>query len=220
MKMVKARKPRQKSNKSGETLITQHYPRQLNSYEVSYKKTLRWITNAAVSGNFYANQLLNSVFVCATATTGFNLFYAVKLKRVQMWAAALQNGIDNISVCFDAIGSVPTGGPAGDQNFANDLSMGLKPAHLDKRPAKGSVASMWLCDAGTNSSLLFEMICPANTVVELEVEMRGTANGTGGVPLVNPVVAGNPGSIYWRGLDGLPIAATVFAPTIGPLGSR
>lgn len=219
---MKVAKRLRNAKKSGDTLVTQHYPREIGSFEIRTPKNyrLRWQTNAAVSQNIFANQLLDTVFVCATATTGFDLFYAVKLKRVQMWAAALQNGVDTLSLCFDAIGSVPTGGPAGDQRFHNDVSMGLKPAHIDARPQRGAVAGMWLCNNTTNSALLFEIICPANTIVEIEVEMRSTANGTGGVPLANPVVAGNPGSIYWRGLDALPIAATLFVPSNGPLGSR
>jgi hypothetical protein len=160
------------------------------------------------------------VFVCATATTGFDLFYAVKLKRIRLWAAATQNLVDTIAVCFDAIGSVPTGGPAGDQKFHTSVSLGIEPAHIDCAPQKGAVAGMWLSNNTTNSALLFELICPANTIIEIDACFRSTANGTGGVPLANPVVAGNPGSIYWRGLDGLPIAATALPPAIGPLGSR
>jgi hypothetical protein len=171
---------------------------------------MRFITNAAVNQTVitWAN-LLDAINVAASAVTAFQLFERVKVKRVEMWATPVIGNATTVQVEFAAANT----GFAGDARIHTDTSMGIEPAHVSAVPAKLSGAAQFQF---SNAIAAFTLTCPSGTVVDVDLAFRGLpalASATAVAP-----VAATTGAWYYRGLDGLAAAATVFVPVINASG--
>jgi len=124
---------------------------------------------------------------------------------VEVWADAVAGNATTVSVQFPG---APVGG-AGDQKFHTDTSMGIQPAHVRAVPTKRSGASLFQVSGNTEC---FKLTCPAGAVVDLELTFVQTSQVGTAVPAQNALVAASTGAPYWRGFDGLAIAATKFTP--------
>ncbi len=150
--------------------------------------------------------LLDTVFFADTATTGWDIFDQVKVNFVELWAVPALGGTSEVAVQFDGGFG---GGPIGDGRVYSDSSMGIEPAHVVARPERMSTAAMW---APSNAGMTaFSVTCPVGAIVDVDLSFRTVAS-LAPVALQQAVAAATVGEMYYRGLDGAPIATTVFVP--------
>jgi hypothetical protein len=174
------------------------HPPQINGYEITHQKRLRFTVTASVNAQVVTYQnLLDLVLVATTAIAGFDLFDIVQVNQVEVWSAAALGTPTSVSVSFVTV--------TGDRSVHTDTSLGVKPAYVRAMPSERSLASFWQVSAAGNA---FVIQAPAGSVVDVTLSFR-TASATP-TAAQNALVGANPGEIYFRGLDGLAAAATNF----------
>lgn len=183
------------------------HPPQINGLEVRHGATLRFrVTAAATYTVTYAN-LLDTMLVATDATTGTNLFQAVKIRRVRVWGMPAVGASGSVSVEF----SGTTAGLVGDQAIHTDTSMGVQPAHVDARPSRRSLAAEYQINS---ASTAFKLIVLAGSVVDVELSFRSQYAPGVNVGATNALVGATAGVQYLRGLDGLATATSNFVPEL------
>jgi hypothetical protein len=183
------------------------HPPPIANYSIVHSTKLRFITNAPVAQTIITfTNLLDTILVAKTAITLSDLFSQVRIRAVEMWAVPAIGGATTVECSFD--NNVP--GTTGDVRLHSDTSMGIQPAHLRCRPAAKSGTALFQATGNGNA---FTLTCPTGTVIDVELSFRG-------IPNTNVSAAGaaavTPGAWYYRGLDGIAKAATVFVPAIDP----
>ncbi len=182
------------------------HPPQIDGLEVRHSVTLRFRATAANNlAVFTFQNLLDTMLVATTATTGFDLFQAVRVRRVRVWAVPVIGGSASVSVEF--AGS--TTGVVGDQSIHSDTSMGIQPAHVDARPSVRSLASDYQV---SSASVAFNIQHPAGAVIDVELSFRGNTFGIAATAAQNALVGATAGVVYLRGLDGLATATSNYVP--------
>jgi len=165
---------------------------------------VRFVANAAFSGPISYQNLLDIMNVAATATTAFDLFTAVKIKSVEVWANALTNATATATLIYDSAAA----GSVGDQKIHTDTSMGIEPAHFRARPTPRSLPALY--QIGT-AATAFYLGVPSGSVVDVSLSLRNPLVGTTAATQNAPVAA-TAGVVYVRGLDGLAVATSKFTP--------
>jgi len=202
MKQKSRGKGPRKQNLGQRELIS--HPPQVNGVELRHSVTLRFVSNAAVNHAITFQNLLDTMIVAATATSAFDVFQAVKVRRVRMWSMPAIGGASSVSVEFSGI----TAGVIGDQQIHTDTSMGVQPAHVDARPNARSLAADFQL---SSSAVAFSLRAPAaGTVIDVELSFRGQFAAA--VATQNNAAGATAGAFYLRGLDGLATATSVFVP--------
>jgi hypothetical protein len=163
---------------------------------------MRFQSNAAASVNITFQNLLDAILVATGATAGSDLFEAVRINLIEMWAVSVTGAPVTVAVSFSGV----VAGAAGDQKQHTDTSMGIEPAHVKARPDPLTQAGQFQFSAAT---IAFELNVPTGTVIDLSLTFRQPVLGTA-TSTQNALVAASPGVVYYRGLDGKALATTVF----------
>jgi len=170
---------------------------------------LRFACNSAFASDVTFQNLLDILnIVTVTAVSAADLFTAVKVKAVEVWA----NGITNTTVQVVVIFDDTVLGAQGDQKIHQDSSMGIEPAHVRAVPSRQSQSAQFQASSANKA---FFLNAPQGAVVDLELSFRNPFAGLS-VATQNPPAGGTAGAIYMRGLDGVAAAASKFTPQ-GPL---
>jgi hypothetical protein len=183
------------------------HPPQVNGLELRHSTTMRFITNAAFTGNITFQNLLDTYCFATSTTAVANVFQTVKVRRVQLWAVPALGTATSVSLEYSGI----TAGATGDQGLHTDTSMGIQPAHVVARPNVKSLASNYQLNS---AAFAFALTVPTGTVVDVELSFRGQL-GTASTACQNAAVAATASAFYLRGLDGLAAATTKFTPEFG-----
>jgi hypothetical protein len=188
------------------------HPPQIGSYGITHATRLRFVTNTAVNQALITfSNLLDALNIATGAAASFQLFRQVKVRRVQVWATPVIGNATTVQVEFPAANT----GFAGDAAIHTDTSMSIEPAYVSAVPSRMSGASLFQFSSAITAMAI---TCPSGTVVDVELTYRGlpgTATATSSAP-----VAATVGAWYYRGLDGLALAATVFTPVINGSGAN
>ncbi len=179
------------------------HPPQLNGPQIKHSVTLRFLVNSAVSQSITVGNLLDTMLFAATATQGYQIFQAVKIRRVRIWAAPVTGGATSVSLEYAGL----TAGAVGDQMIHTDTSMGVQPAHVSARPSAKSTASTYQVSTAIN---MFYLTAPVGSVVDVEATFRNSF--VSAVAVAQALVGATVGATYLRGLDGLPVASSKFTP--------
>jgi hypothetical protein len=180
------------------------HPPQIPSFEIRHGTRLRYVLNAAMIQQVITFQnLLDTLLFAASAIAGYDVFFAVKIRRVQVWATPVIGGATNVSVLF----SGGTAGSIGDQKLHTDTSTGVQPAHVSARPALKSLASNY---QESSSAIAFVLNAPSGAVVDLELSFVGTFDVA--VAAQNALVGATIGATLIRGFDGLAAATSKATP--------
>jgi len=201
-----ARNPSQGQNTArGNDRVISHPP-SIQNIAVTHSTRLRFITNAAVAQTAITFQnLLDSILVATTNLAPFDLFQQVRVRSVELWAVPVLGGATTVQCEFRD----QTAGFVGDAKIHSDTSMGVQPAHLRVRPAAKSGTALFQFSSANSA---FTLTCPSGTVVDVELTFRGLPQLA--TAAQNASVGAAAGAWYFRGLDGLAKAATVFVPVI------
>jgi len=198
-----------KGRRRGDNQMISHPP-QLPSYGITRDVRMRFAANAAFAGAITFQNLLDTVLVETGATTGVDLYQAVRLNSVEVWGIAALGTPATALVIFD--GAVV--GASGDQKTHTDTSMGVEPAHVKARPDPLTQAGQFQPSANNTA---FFLECPSGSVVDVSLTFRQPVNGAA-VAAQNNLVGGTAGVIAYRGLDGKAAASTSL-PVQGVLSS-
>ncbi len=190
----------------GDELKIEHPPA-MQSYQLTWNKRLRFfVTTVQTNFNVTYAMICNTILFASTAVAPYTVFDFVRIKFVEVWSpqgtslTVLPPPPSTCSVSFNG------GGIRGNDALYSDTSMTIHPAHVKALP-KGSAASLW---ATGDSNVAFQLNCPVGSVIDLMVELRDLpAIATAAL---NASVAATVGGIFYRGLDGLPIATTTMPP--------
>lgn len=172
---------------------------------------MRFVANAAFAGTVTFQNLLDLCLVGTGATTLVNLFFAVKVRNVELWTVPTLGTAATVSLTF----SGATVGASGDQKTHTDTSMGIAPAHVKARPDRLTQAGQY---QPTSADVAWLMSIPSGTVVDVSLSLRNPIDGNGPISSQNPGVGVNAGQLYYRGLDGKAIATTQL-PVVGVVAS-
>jgi len=194
-----ARRPARKAANRGRDQIISHPP-QLPSYGITRDVRLRFAQIAAGTTNISFQNLLDTVLVAITTTTAADLFEAVRVNSVEMWAIAALGTPATLGLAFDGT----TVGAAGDQKQHTDTSMGIEPAHVKARPDRLTQAGQF---QASSAATAFILTAPAGTVIDVSLTLRQPVQGSV-VASQNVLVGATPGAVYYRGLDGKTTALT------------
>jgi len=184
------------------------HPPPIQEYAVRHGTKLRFVTNAAFQGVITFQNLLDTMLMAATAVLGYDIFLAVKIRAVEVWAEAVAGTPVTTTVTFSGANV----GSLGDQRLHTDSSMGVQPAHLRCAPSPKSLASDFQV---SSSATAFTLSCPTGTVIDVDLTFVQATEGTA-TPAQNALVGAIAGAPYWRGLDGVAAAASKFTPAVYP----
>jgi hypothetical protein len=182
-------------------------PPAINNYEVKHSTTLRFTTSAAVNQFITFANLLDTILVNTTTIAAFDLFFAVKIRRIKVWALPILGSSSSVSVIFNGT----TAGFVGDRIVHQDSSMGIEPAFLNVSPKKDTLSSMFQISSAVNA---FFIDAPVNSVIDLDLSFRSDLLGIA-VAAAQATVGGVAGAIAFRGMDGLAKAASNFVVPTG-----
>jgi hypothetical protein len=151
----------------------------------------------AAGGTVQVNRanLLNLVCVATTATTTVRVIEAIRLRRVEIWTNPV------------ALGSPPTTcqlewqGSNAPSTVISDTSMGVRPAHIRTSPPPNSSNRWWSMSGTDEGDVLFDMVLPANSIIDVTTQVRMVEQET---PTAGDVPAGaTVGRLYGDYLDGI-----------------
>jgi len=211
-KGTKVEQPRKNVKKTqrrngGSTGAVFLHPKPEPSYELTYRKKIRWIVSSALAQASYTyNNLIDMVGIAATATSGYNLFRMVRCHSVEIYdIGATQGAVSSCSVLWNE----SDGNQGGGGRLVSDMSFGVVPGHVKAYPPMDSPTRNFHVGFGPNTTNCFQLTCSAGSVIDIDVEYRGSTNGQvngENLALVGAVV----GATFWRGLDGLAVATSKF----------
>jgi hypothetical protein len=186
------------SRSSGRRTAIPHPPP--NKPEIRVTKTFRFVAGAARSDQALTfAELLNQLEVATTATTTVRLINAVRLIKLEIWAAVAQGAAPSLLQI--------TGSGGGPGSIVSDTQMGVEPAHVVWRPPKTSRAALWGVSAVDDATVLCEYTCPVNAVIDVTMEMVLLSAIVGGPATAGSVPVGAAvGALYCDYLDGISLA--------------
>jgi hypothetical protein len=118
------------------------HPPPIQDFAIVHSTRLRFITNTAVNTTTITfKNLLDTLLMCTSAVTAYDLFQLVKIRRVQMWAVPVIGNATTV-VC-EFVGAAV--GQVGDGAIHTDTSMGIDPAHVSCKPSARSQLSQFQC---------------------------------------------------------------------------
>jgi hypothetical protein len=179
------------------------HPPPIANYDLVHNQVLRFTATAAAAGTAITfADLLDTIAIATTTTAGFQLFDTVRVRLVEVWAAAALGTASTVSVEFT--------NTEGDSRFHTDTSLGVSPAYLRAKPSKDSTSGFWHV-SGAGSA--FVLTVPAGSIIDVHLSFRGSGGYSVALQVVQ--VAATAGTVFWRGLDGIAIATTNFPPPAG-----
>jgi hypothetical protein len=196
-----------RQNNSNQQMIS--HPPTITSYTIRHNTRLRFTSNAAVSQSITFQNLLDTMLFASSATAGFDVFEAVRIRRVEVWSLPILGAAATCSVEFNGAST----GFIGDQRLHSDTSMGIQPAHVSAVPERQSLASNYQESSATAA---FFLVCPTGSVVD--VECNFISGFVENIAAQNALVTATTGAILLRGLDGLATATTKL-PTVVALAA-
>jgi hypothetical protein len=200
---------RQRGREQGRQMIP--HPLPIESFGITHSVRLRFIATAAFAQTTVTFQnLMDAINIALTTVTAAQLFFRVRVRKVEMWATPVIGGAASVQCEF--LGSVV--GDQGDTKIHTDTSMGIEPAHVVARPAARSGLALF---NGSSAQSAFVLTGPAGTVIDVSLTYRGAPGNF--TATQNAPVGAIAGAWYYRGLDGLAIGATNFPPVINVSGA-
>jgi hypothetical protein len=163
---------------------------------------MRFAAIAAAVTNFSFQNLLDTILVATGAASAADLFEAVRVNSVEVWAIAALGTPATVILLYDG----STVGAAGDQKTHTDTSMGVEPAHVKARPDILTQAGQF---QASGAAVAFTLDVPAGAIIDVSMTFRQPVLGVA-TSSQNVLVGATTGAVYYRGLDGKTTALTNY----------
>jgi len=162
--------------------------------------------------------LLDAVNVALTAATAVQIYDAVRIKRIRGWTTSnLQAGGANFAApCLSL--SLPGGsiGAVGSQLEVNcTTNSTTEPAYCTISPDPLSGNALFNSNGAVAAYRVDLQNGPQRVIVEADLEYRFSSDNAP-TATANAPAGATPGQFYFRGMDGLAIAATLWPPSLFP----
>jgi len=166
---------------------------------------------------------MGAVTVAGTTVSG--LIGAIRIRKIEAWSASMITGGAALT-SFGAMSGVGIEwlSTQSQSKITEDYGDLNRPAHYSSRPPRTCLASDWFSTTGTLATNIFRLFgaaigvtgmnpasaMPFGTIIDLSVVMT-LLNPTDSVPIPFATVSAAPlGSVLFRGLDGLALAASGY----------
>jgi hypothetical protein len=171
--------------------------------QLTHQQRFRFQCTTAGFQNITFADLLDLFLVATSATAVYDIFDAVKVKSVEIWAASVSFGAP-LSIALEFNGA-NAAGLSGSAKAYSDTVMSTEPAHLLCKPGKNTASGMW---NESSSNVAFSITVPVNAIIDVDLSFRNLVSP----PQLAQVVAvgATAGQFYYRGLDGVALATTKF----------
>jgi hypothetical protein len=170
--------------------------------------TMRYVCKTAVGlQNITFQNLLDTVLFATSATAVYDVFVAVKVRRIRVWFCTASNTTAPASITVIYAGI--TSGAIGDQRVHSDTTMGIEPAYLEARPTPKSLASNFQL---SSTAVAFSLNVPAGAVIDVDLSFIGAFASSIAAAVVG--AGATTGATYLRGLDGGNVASSSFPPSL------
>jgi len=172
----------------------------------------RCVTNGNLT--ITVNDLLDQMGFIVTATTGYRLFQAVRLKKVEIWGSLYDQSTPVSNVMrFQWIAGA-NGSPSA---VISDAALGASGvSHILARPPKGSNAWNWH-SVSTSTVSVFNMLVGIGAIVELTFDYVVFDNVGGETPAaLTQTLAGNTVGVIGSPGMGTGVAATNVTAGLTP----
>lgn len=159
-------------------------------------------TSSSLKDITWAN-IMDWVVIATTSTTGYDLFYNVRLHAVEIWSPDADTSVipSNCSISFPST-------TQGDERTFLCVGAG-GPGYVKAKPSNKSAGGLFW--QATSSVVAFQLLnCNAGTLFQVSLTYRlgyNSANAAG-----QALSSATAGKVYLRGMDALPIASTSFPP--------
>jgi hypothetical protein len=205
--VVQNRRKASRRQARNQVLLTIPRPQQFPPTVIVSKVFRYTAAQATTDFGITSTNLLDSWLFAATATTGFQVAEAVKVRKIEIWAGPTSSLLTPVTVSVDWRG--PTAGTFGSAARVSDNSIGAtQPAHLVTVPPSQSQVAQWQPNSTNN---LFDITVPASAVIDLHLSFVVRDDGSA-TAVTNALVAATTGANYLRSFDGLASAAANFTP--------
>jgi hypothetical protein len=175
--------------------------------QLVYHQRFRFQCLTAGSQNVTFADLLDLYLVATAATVVYDVFDAVRVNFVEIWAASVSFGAP-LSIYLEFNGA-NSAGLTGTAKAYSDTVMSTEPAHLLCKPGKNTASGMW---NESSSNVAWSMTVPVNTIIDVDCSFRNLVSPPQAAQ--NNSAAATVGQFYYRGLDGLAVATTKFTPVV------
>ena len=167
---------------------------------------LRFKCSTATTSTITWANILDTVIMATTSTQAADVFYSVRLHSLEIWLPPPVGGVATNVDCGIAFDS-PT---QGDQKLWI-VSAGTLGGYQKCVPSKRSLNGLTWQDSSSVGGFTFNN-CPVGATFRLNVTFRSRM-GPGSATIAAQAGSGmTPGTMYFRGLDGLAAASTKFYP--------
>jgi hypothetical protein len=197
------------NERRGDSQMIAHPP-QLPSYGITRDVRLRFVSNAAFDASITFQNLLDTILLAVSATSGFDRFEGVRVNSVEAWAIAAVGTPATAIVVFSGV----TIGAYGDQKTHTDTSVGVEPAHVKAKPDPLTQAGQFQL---ASADVAFSLDVPTGTVIDVSLSFRQPVAAEA-VACQNVLVGATVGAVYYRGLDGKALSLTAL-PCVGALAT-
>jgi len=227
-KSQKSSGARERHHRKSGAVARDRVPTQLPQIDdqLTVGKVLRFVTTGtggSTSTTITYAHLLDAWFIAGTATTAYQLFDFVKIKRVTIRALpSSTTGNNNQSVTVGIeFPSINNGALAAGNQVSNSNLGTANPAYATLRPAKLSQNAQWQSSTGAVAMVLratqADNTVAVGAIIDVELAFKNSAD-VNPAGLSSAIVAATPGNIYYGGIDGGRLAATwarsVFVPRL------
>ncbi len=160
--------------------------------------TFRFSALSAISNRVLGFiQVLDLMCMATGTTSAWRLFGSVKLKRLEIWAAASSTG-NPVTVSFSKVSS--TAGSNGDSVLYSDTVLGTaRNAYICVKFSDREQVGQWQGASTTGS--YGQITVPANAVVDLTLSFTLNDSSTGPQAVTGTVTGAITGYVYQRALD-------------------
>ncbi len=165
-------------------------------------------SSASTTDTLSTTSLGNMLIMAASATNGYQLCNAIRLRKIEIWGPMASDLIP-VTVSVDYTGQ--SAQAVGPSCKVTDTSMGAnRPAHIVAIPPRTSTASTWQYTISGLTLCTLEF--PANAVVDITLEFVLQDNGS---PSTVVAISGaTTGVVYLRRPDVAQLLVPVSWPTI------
>ncbi len=176
---------------------------------ISVNMRLRFSSTGTLAISISTLDILDTIVIGnGNGVVGFQLFDNFRLRKVRIYSVGATTDLAKLATM--SLQWAGTGSTTGDAMIHSASALGSVPGELVCVPPEGSPASLWH-GPGTDENMFTLNLPDQFSAIDLEVEFCVNQTSTPQA-CTSALVVGTAGQIYYRGLDGLPIASTLLRP--------
>lgn len=179
----------------------------IQNYELMLSRRLRFQVANAIDNVYTYQNILDTIGMASNAATLQNLFNAVRVRKLEVWASDALGLTTSIMLGFN---NNANAGLGGDFDYVQDNMLGVQNAYIKHCPKPNAQAGQF---QRSSAQTCFYIKAPVGSIIDLSVTMKNLP-GIFAAQAQNAAVGLTTGVVYYRGLDGLAAAGTNVPPAV------